>query len=334
MNRYKWIISILLVFFVLIVAGCGKSSEGNQTIKDNINNEGELDYPTQSIDLIIPYSAGGSMDSVARPLSNELGNLLGYPVVVVNKPGATGTIGASEVARSNPDGHTLLQGSIGNIVITPFTTDTGYDYEDLKPIARLTTSSLALVVNKDSPIDSIEEFISHSKENKEPIKISTPGATSAQSIYMQKLAIDEGFEVNVMAYEGAAPAYAALENGEVDAWVAVSGEVTGKDVKVLAVTSDERLDFLPDVPTFNELGFDLVSSGGYGILGPKDMSDESVEYLAEVIKQAAENPEVLELWENANIQPGYLGPEDYAKDIKNQVEVVREVLSSLGQLKD
>jgi tripartite-type tricarboxylate transporter receptor subunit TctC len=262
-----------------------------------------------------------------------MGNILKQPFVVVNKPGAGGAIGASEVARARGNGYTLLNASIGNVTIVPYTSNGGYDYTAVRAVAQMTDIPLALTVKADSPIKNVKEFVEYAKSNPGKIRYGTPGAGNIQHVTMEGWTKKMGIEITHMPYEGANPAVAALLGGHVEATATgvteVSPHVKSGALRVLGVTSAERID-LVDAPTFKEQGFDLEAGVWYGVLAPKSTPDDVVKILADALKKAYDNPKVQDAWKKLFLIPSYLGPAELDARIKKEAEINQQVLKDIG----
>lgn len=320
----------LFLTVAFVAAGCGK-----QTSEPKANGKPSAGgFPTRPITLVVPYAAGGSSDLSARPVAEAVGRILGQPVVVVNKPGAGGSIGATEVAKAKADGYTLLNASIGPVTIVPYTSKVDYDYRSFKPVAQITDIPLALTVGKNSPFNSVKDFVAFAKANPGKLKYGSPGAGNIQHVTMEGFARDQGFKVTHMPFEGASPAVAALLGGNVDATVTGITEVIphylSGQVKILGVTATERSSFLPEVPTFKEQGYDLVAGVWYGILAPKDTPDEVVRTLADAFKQAMQDPGVLDAYKKLYLETAYLGPEEFGKRIESDAARNQEIVKAIG----
>lgn len=324
-NKWATLLSVALV--TLLLAGCGGSSPKTEVAK----------FPVKSINLVVPYAAGGSSDLSARPIADQMAAILGQPMVVVNKPGAGGSVGASEVSRAKGDGYTLLNASIGNVTIVPVTSKINYDYKSFKAVAQMTDIPLALTVKKDSPIKTLKEFIEFAKNNPGKIRYGSPGAGNIQHVAMSDFTKRVNIEVTHMPFEGANPAVAALLGGHVEAVCTGTTEVTGHyksgAVRVLGVTAQKRVDFMPDVPTFKEQGFEADYGIWYGILAPASTPDEVVNQLAEAFKKGSQEPKVLDAWKKLYLIPAYLGPKEFGARIQKDAETNKKVLEALGMAK-
>jgi tripartite-type tricarboxylate transporter receptor subunit TctC len=251
------------------------------------------DYPTKSVTMIIPFPPGGTLDVVGRMLAQKLSEQMGQTFVVDNRPGAGGTIGASAVARAKPDGYTLLF-SPSTFVTTPMTFATPpYDaVKDFTPVALVAKAPLAIAINKDLPVTDVKSLIAHAKANPGNVTFAIGSSASAGHLSTELLKRAAGIDYMIVPYKGSAPAYQDLVGGRIDAFIdpilgSASHAKAGK-LKVIAVTSKERVPALPDVPTVGETvpGFEFYS--WYGLWGPANMPKEIAQQLnAEVNKALA-----------------------------------------------
>lgn len=328
MTGNRLIVVLVAMATVLALTGCGSSGKTAQEAK----------FPVKPINLVVPYAPGGSSDLSARPLADALGGILGQPIVVVNKAGAGGSVGAADVARAKGDGYSLLNASIGPITIVPYTSKVGYDYQGFKPVAQITDIPLALAVKKESTIKTLKDFVEYAKANPGKIRYGSPGAGNIQHVAMENFSKKYNIEVNHMPFEGANPAVAALLGGHVEAVCTGTTEVTGHyksgAIRVIGIMADKRIDFMPDVPTFKEQGFEANFGVWYGILAPKSTPDDVVKKLSDAIQKASENPKVQDAWKKLYLVPAYLNPQDFAARIKRDAETNQKVLQAIGMAKN
>jgi tripartite-type tricarboxylate transporter receptor subunit TctC len=217
-------------------------------------------YPTRTISMIATFPAGGPTDGVARVLAHELGERLGQRVVVENRGGAGGTLGAAAVAKSQPDGHTLLLTSTGPLgYYRALYKSLGYDpVKDFAPIALIGTIPQVIIVSPKLKTATLQEFIAHAKANPGKVNIGDSGVGTTLHILAAQMAIMTGITIQHVHYRGAAGSVADVLGGQIEA--ALSGFVPSYvTMKVLGVTWTERLKALPEVPTFREQGLDIVS---------------------------------------------------------------------------
>lgn len=327
--KKKHIISLLLVIALAVsLIGCGK--EGTP-----IGESAETDWPTKNITLVVPYAAGGSSDMSARPLSDKLQSILGKPVVVKNTAGAGGTIGAAEVLRTKPDGYNILNASIGPLTIAPYSSDINYTYEDFRAVAQITDIPLSLAVHKNSPFQTLEDFVQYAKDNPGDLQVGNVGAGNVQHVAMAYFESEAGIKITHVPYEGANPAVAALLGEHVDAIMTGTTEqmphYNDGTFRVLAMTGEEKIDDFPDVNTFKEEGYPNIVFGiWYGIVAPKDTPDEVVQILDDAVKEALEDETVISSMEKLNLIISYNNHENFAKRIARDAEINQSILGDLG----
>lgn len=309
------LVSFLLIVSMMAIVGCGGGAGAGGT-----DSKAKTDFPTKPINLIVPYTAGGASDLSARPLAQAASKILGQPIVVINRPGGGGAVGAAEVVRANPDGYTLLNGSSGPITLLPYTSNPGYKTEDFTPIVRNINIPVVFAVEKNSKINSLKDLVEFAKKNPGQVKISSPGAGTSHHIAIERFAKMQDIKVTHVPYDGASPAVSAVLGNKVDATCVGLSEIYGQfkngTVKVLGITADQReKTYMPDVPTFKEQGYDYVTSVWYGIQAPKGTPPEVVKKLEDAFKQAMDDPTVKDAWAKLSLLPGYMGSADYQKQI-------------------
>ena len=217
-------------------------------------------YPSRPITMVANFPAGGPTDGVARVVAHELGERLGQRVVVENRGGAGGTIGAASVAKAAPDGHTLLITSTGALSYFQvlYKTLTYDPVKDLAPFALIGTIPQVIIVSPKLPVNDLTAFIAYAKKNPGRVNIGDSGVGTTLHILAAQLAMMTGIQIQHVHYRGAAGSSADVMGGQIEA--ALSGFTPAfKSMKVLGVTWTERLKVLPEVPTFREHGIDIVS---------------------------------------------------------------------------
>ncbi len=280
------------------------------------------EYPQGAITFIVPYAAGGSSDTRSRQLAQKLSDYLGQTVVVDNRPGASGNIGTTAIARAKPDGYTI---GLGNFA--PLATNQAlYDklpfdpQKDLQPIALLEKGPLVLAVSAKSSHTTIAGLIAHAKQNPDNLNYGSTGAGGASNLVAELLKNTAGFEATHVPYRGGAPAVNDLIAGNVDFVMDLASlfipHATGANprVRILAVTSAQRLSALPDVPTFTELGLPAMNaSNWFGVIAPKGVPDNVIQRLNEGVNRAVQDVEYARIVTAQGAEVGGGSPSDFTQ---------------------
>lgn len=293
-------------------------------------------YPDKPIRLVVGFSAGGTTDVVARVVGKEIGETLGQPVVVENRPGAGSNIAAEMVARAKPDGYTLLMVAVTSAINHTLYQNLSFDLvKDFDPVALAVRVPNVLVVHPDVKANSVAELVDLLKKN--PGKINFASSGSGTSIHMagELFKLRAGVDVAHIPYKGSANAVTDLIGGQVQymfdnmpsAWPHVE---SGK-LRALAVTTAERSKTAPNLPTMQESGFpDFDVSSWFGVIGPKGMPADVVEKLNTAIRAALKKPEVRERLEGLGAVPADTTPEEFGQFIKTEVETWGPVVKASG----
>lgn len=292
-------------------------------------------YPNKSIRLVAPFTPGGGVDTVARIIGQKLSANLGQAVVIDNRVGAGGSIGADFVAKSAPDGYTLLA-NFGppHHVINLFTRNVPYDpVHDFTPIAIVGTAPQVIVISPNLPVTTLGELISYGQAHPGALAYGTSGVGSSQHIAGLMLAALGNMELTHVAYKGGAAALNDVLGGQIPMGILVLSNVlphtrSGK-VRALGVVESHRARMAPGIPTVAEGGLAgfAVPDTWAGILGPAGMPAPIVQRLNAELLRAVETPEVQSRLEAAGFQPGGSTPEVFADLITGSVEVYRSIVA-------
>jgi len=213
-------------------------------------------YPDKPITLVVPYPAGAAVDRVGRALGLELQKRLGQPVVIDNVGGASGTIGAKKVQRAAPDGHTLLLGTVNDMLVAPAVLKAGYTSKDFTPLSRLSINTTVLVANPAFPANTVDELVGLAKRNKEPLLAGAAGAAMMQTIGGTLLAEAGSFNIEHVVYKGGAPLLNDLLGGQVQvgtiALMSALPMIRDGKLKAIGIISQHRDPTAPNIPTVNE----------------------------------------------------------------------------------
>jgi tripartite-type tricarboxylate transporter receptor subunit TctC len=292
------------------------------------------DFPNRPITLVIPFAPGGSTTIVGRGVADKMGELLGEKVIVDNRPGAGGTVGTKAVAKSEPDGYTLVLGYTGTLAIGPsLYKNVGYDpRKDFAPIGMIGNAPNSLVVNPSFPAKTLAELIAYAKANPGKVNFGSAGAGTASHITGEYFARAAGITLVHIPYKGTGPALTDLLGGHIPMAFAPipasHANVAAGKLRALAVTSTARSTLLPDVPTIAEAalpGFD--ASLYYGLAAPAGTPRPIIDKLNKALRDALASDEVKKQLANdgTEITPGT--PENYAdfidKDEKKWAGLVK-----------
>jgi len=252
-------------------------------------------YPVRAITVVVPFPAGGPSDVVARIVTERMGRTLGRQMVIENVAGAGGTLGSARVAAAQPDGYTLLAGSMGSHVAAPvLTPNVKYDSErDFEPIGLTAHAPAVIVARKDFPAENLKDFVAYLKENAEKVKQAHGGigASSHMACLLFNQAL--GIRPTPVAYRGTAPAMNDLVGGHVDFLceqsVSVAEQIKVGAVKAYVVSANQRLAMLPDVPSAKEAGINYQMSIWAGIFAPKGTPREIITKLAAALDKSLDD---------------------------------------------
>ncbi|MFC7556470.1 Bug family tripartite tricarboxylate transporter substrate binding protein [Pseudoroseomonas wenyumeiae] len=294
-------------------------------------------WPQRPVTLVVPFPPGGSNDVVARLVAQQLSASLGQPVVVENRPGANGNIGAGQVARAAPDGYTLLVSGNGQNAMNhglyrqmPYDSRTSFNH-----VAQFATVPNALVVTEDFPARSLADLIRMAKEKPGSISFASPGSGSSGHLAMAMLTRAAAIELMHVPYRGAAPAITDVIAGQVPL-VMINVDVPLPHVRagrlrVLAVTSEARNALYPDAPTVAERGFPGFSASGWiGLSAPAGLPPEITEKLAAAVANALRDPQIRERFVAGGYIPGDRGPPEYTRFINAEIAKWGQVTRDLG----
>ena len=274
------------------------------------------EYPEKPISIIVPFSAGGGTDMTGRTIADFLSRELGQPVVVVNRPGAGGEIGLTELAKADPDGYTLGIINTPGIVTIPIERDAQFSVDAFTFIAGLVEDPATVSVLKDSGIETIADLVAKAKEEPGGVTVGTQGIGSAGHISISLLEQAADVEFLPVPFAGAAPSRTALLSGEIMATTANLGEALNfsegqPEWVIVGVMSPNPSPMAPDLPTFKSAGYDIVGGSIRGLGGPAGLPDEVVEKLSAAVASIMENPEFLKIAEETSQPVNYIPAGDY-----------------------
>lgn len=318
----------VLFFLVLVLALSGCSSK-------NASSKNGEDYPKKTIQLIVPWSAGGDTDAIFRLISKGLEKELGQTVVVKNIEGGGGTIGAAKAVKADPDGYTLLAVH-DSIAMSKLTGKADFGYFDFAPVALMTSTHDAVATSIDSPWNTMKDVIKDAKKNPGKITFAASiGSTSELEPAEIQTAADITF--NIVGYEGTAKRMQAVIGNHVD--LGSVSVVAGKDylkahkMKLLGFIADERNPAIPDVPTLKEQGINVVSGTNRGVFAPKGTPKPIIEKLSKALEKVANSKEFKDKMTSLGTEINYKDQKEYTQFLKDNQKEMTKALKKSGLLK-
>ena len=283
-------------------------------------------FPSRAVTMVVPFPAGGITDAVARALASKMGDQLGKPVIVDNRPGGGGQIAASYVRQQAADGHTLYVGATEMFAINP-TLFRNFSYDPLKdfsPVTSLIASPLVLVVPANSPINSVKDLIALAKSRDGGLNYASQGMGSIGHLLGETFRAKVGGKYSHVAYKGSAPALQDVMGGQVDFMfdpvITTAPLIAGKKLKPLAIAADKRSPQMPDVPTLAELGVPGMNAGvWFGAVAKAGTPAATVNRLNEALLKAMKDPEVLKRFADQGMQPFPSTPAQFGAFIQSEL---------------
>jgi tripartite-type tricarboxylate transporter receptor subunit TctC len=289
-------------------------------------------YPDHAVRVIVPWPPGGNADVTIRPVLNRMAQLLGQPVVVENRAGATGNVGTALAARATPDGYTLLQLSSSTVLNTALTPEKSYDLQrDFEPIGLVAATPMVLEVHPSVPAKTLSELIAYAKANPGKLSYASGGVGTTAHLLTELLKLRAGLDITHIPYQGGAPAVADLMGGHVNLYfdvlpTAIPASRDGR-VRVLGIAAAKRSPKLPDVPTFAEAGLaDMVASVWVALLAPRGTPAAIVARLNDATHRALADATVRQQLDTIGAEPTPGTPEQLSALIRSEDEKWGEVV--------
>ena len=294
-------------------------------------------WPQKVIRIVVPNPAGGTADVLPRLILEQLGSRLGQSVIVDNKPGAAGNIGAEFVANAEPDGYTLLASPPTTLAINPsLYPKLNYDASKFVPISILATVPNVLMVHPSVPFNTVQEFMAYAKANPDKLTYASQGSGSTSHLTAELFKMKTGLKLVHIPYKGDAPAMADLLAGHVQIMfgniAAANVHLKAGKLKILAVTSPKRLAALPDVPALNDLVPGMVSVTWFGLVAPAKTPAAIAAKLSATVSDILKMPEITKRFAEASADPLGNTPEEAAAWMKEESERWRAVVRA-GNIK-
>jgi tripartite-type tricarboxylate transporter receptor subunit TctC len=289
-------------------------------------------YPTRPIRLVVPFAPGGGSDVVGRTIGQKLGEYLGQTVVVDNRPGAASLVGTELVARAPADGYTLLLADIAFTVNSAYyVKQVRFDIlKDFTPIALVAETPYVLLVNPTVPAATLKEFLALAAQQPGKINLGSSGTGTGPHLTLELLKVKTGANINHVPYKGGFPALSEVMSGQIQATIIGMGGVlqfvqSGK-LRALAVADRKRSAALPNVPTFDEAGADIVVTNWYGVVGRAGTPQAVVKRLYDEIGRALTQNDVRERLRNTGLEPVAQTPGNFQRRIESELKRWNQVI--------
>jgi len=346
-NKRGWAVLMLAVVIMVVLGACSKNeapskgdakstsgnngaqsasgdksddkSKGNSTNQSTTTEASKSDYPNKTIQILVPFSAGGATDLSVRALAPKLEAVLGQKIEVVDKPGGAGALSMNEVIKAKPDGYTVGFTSVGPGIITPLTSEVGYTSDDFDAVGGYMDNPYALAVSADSSYKTLQDLVDDIKANPNKVKIGTTGPSSPSFIGLQQFGSTQDLKFQLVPFNGGIDAVNALLGKNVDAIVNVDSElltyVQDKRFNPLAIVTKKRSAILPDVATSDEQNLQglTFSPPPGGLIVPKGTPADIIAKLEDALKQATEDADVKKSFDNIFIEPIFAPAADFRK---------------------
>ena len=297
-------------------------------------------YPSRPIQMIVPFPPGGVADITGRPVAHVMGRLLRQSVVVQNKPGAGGSVGAALAARAAPDGYTILM-ALSSISVLPLADRLqgrapAYELDQFAPIALISADPTVLVVSADGPYKTLKDLVDAAKAKPGAINYGSSGVYGTLHVAMEIFAGAADIKLFHIPYQGGGPAVAALLGGQIDALAsgpsAAIGQIKGGKMRALAVWGDKRLASLPDVPSMKELGYDATFYIWSGLFAPVATPAPVMATLRDAARRTSEDPEFKEAMARVETPIAYLDAPAFATFVAADAKRLAAAVERIGKV--
>lgn len=332
---------VTLAVLAILLGACSTTGEGASggpaaSVTGSGGAVANDSYPEQPIEFIIPYDAGGGSDVTARLLARLIEPELDVTITPVNKPGGSGAVGLAELHEKPADGYTMMIITSSLSALKPLGTSP-YGSEDFDVVATVQAEAYGLAVNADSDIETLEDLLAASEAESLNVGTTAVGGNNFLAAALVNQRTEAGF--NLVPYEGgAAPAVTDLAGGVLDASFASPTEfraqIEADNVRILAITAEERLDAMPDVPTFKELGYDITFETVRVILVPKGTPAERIAVLEVAFEKAASAPRFVEFMHDSGSAARFLTSEETREFVRQQDATYLQLLKDAGLVEE
>ncbi len=294
------------------------------------------EWPARAVTVVVPFAPGGFTDTLARLAAKHMSEKFGQPVVIENRPGAGGAIAAAYAAAATPDGYTIMFGSASQLGISPLIQKVSYDPDSFEPVAIFGTIPFLMGIKASLPARTVPEFVEYAKANPGKLNYATAGHGATSHLISAGFTSRAGIDMVNVPFKGSAPATAALVQGTVEmTWGGVSdmaAQMTSTNIRVVAISSQQRLPSLADIPSISEFypGFALDTWNGF--LAPRGTPRAIVDKVAQATIEAAKSPDIGKRLDDLGIAKTASTPEEMAAVIKKEKTFYPAILRAAGLL--
>jgi len=290
-------------------------------------------FPSKPITLIAPWPAGGGSDALMRAFAESASRVLGVSVVVENKPGAGGTLGATAMVNAKPDGYTLTQLPLGVYRLPHMQKMPFEPLKDLTHIVGLTGYTFGIVATMDAPFKTINDMVAYAKANPGKLEYGSTGTGTTPHLAMEEFSQKAGIVLNHIPYKGSAEIMQAILGGQIRVMCGIpefAPWVKEGKLRFLATLGRQRSKAFPDVPTVKESGWDTISESPFGIGGPKHMPPSVVAVLHDAFKKTLEDPKILDMLDKFSQPVIYMSSDEYTRYAKRTYQTEKATVERLG----
>lgn len=294
----------------------------------------EKTYPDRPINLIVPYAPGGAADLGSKVVAEKISEFLGQKIISQYKPGGGGSLGAAFVAKAKADGYTVLVGSSTPLVLSPIVKKMDYKLEDFIPLGIYGETPIWVVVKKDAPWKTLKDLVGEAKASPGKITVTSYGKLTIADFAIEMLSKQAGIKFTHVPYKATPEAISAVLGGHGHAafTTGAGGLLESGSIRILAAAADERIEGLPDIPTFKELGYPVAITSSYTLCVPKGTPREVVEILSNAQKKASEKyaKEIREAMSKVEVWSRFLTAQKTMERYKKDYETYYKLAEELG----
>lgn len=292
------------------------------------------DYPSRPVTGIVPYPAGGSTDLAGRAVANAMGEILGGKVVVDNRAGGGGSVGMAALARARADGYTIGVAPVGTIANQPHMHRTPYKAESFDYLCQFYYAPQVLAVKPGSEFKTLKDVVDYAKAHPGELTYGTPGPGTLPHLQIEQFKRLAGADITHVPFAGDGPGLTALMGGHIDLYFALPNTVTDRDLRAVAVFSEEPIEALPELKTAIQQGYDMTAAVAGGLVAPKGVPEDVRDQLAAACEQATESKELNSVLGRVGLDAVYLGPQAFQNLVfstsETNGELIRDVLQGGG----